>query len=214
MAYRYTEEDLKKLGLELQPDGSYRKKTNRVSYHQGGSTLFPDPKNMVPGDATLHVKGSLFPDEGPVMRKITLNLFGIPMPKQGHKSFFNEGLKRMIHYQPAKITERVKDYKFQIKNQLPPDFKMFEHEVHVRKWHFIYPPLKSFHKIKGRMEDLRNGKIFYKNTRADLIDNIKKLVADSMSGLVYVDDALIVTENDTAKYYGIGGAIIIELEGY
>ena len=216
MAYRYTEEDLKKLGLELQPDGSYKKKTgnavasNKIAYHEE-SGKFP---SIGLGDAKLHVIGSLFPTESPTMRKVTLNLFGIPMPKQGHKSFYNGKLKTMKHYQPTKITERVNDYKFQIKNQLPSDFKIFEHEVHIRKWHFIYPPLKSFHKIKGRMEALRNGEIFYKNTRADLIDNVKKLVADSMSGLVYVDDALIVTENDTAKYYGIGGAIIIELEGW
>ena len=63
------------------------------------------------------------------------------------------------------------------------------------------------------MDAIRNGEIFYKNTKPDLPDNLKKLVNDAMSGLVYEDDSLIVTENDTAKYYGIGGCIIIELEG-
>jgi Holliday junction resolvase RusA-like endonuclease len=78
----------------------------------------------------------------------------------------------------------------------------------------MYPPLKAFHKEKGKMEAIRNGEIFYKNTKPDLIDNLKKLVFDSMAGIVLKDDSIIVTENDTAKYYGVGGCIIITLEGY
>lgn len=147
---------------------------------------------------------------------LTLKLFGIPMPKQSVRS-----TKTGHHFQPKKTVDRKKDYIRQIKEQLPKDFIPFIHEVHVRKFHCIYPPLKAFHKNKGKMEAIRNGEIFYKNTQPDLMDNLKKLVFDCLGKdkktgvpLVLGNDGIVVTENDTAKYYGIGGAIIIELEGY
>ena len=148
--------------------------------------------------------------------KLTLKLFGIPMPKQSVRSTTTGH-----HFQPKKTVDRSKDYKRQIKEQLPKDFIPFMHEVHVRKFHCIYPPLKAFHKKKGKMEAIRNGEIFYKNTQPDLMDNLKKLVFDCLGKdkktgvpLVLGNDGIVVTENDTAKYYGLGGAIIIELEGY
>jgi Holliday junction resolvase RusA-like endonuclease len=80
--------------------------------------------------------------------------------------------------------------------------------------HFLYAPLKAFHKEKGKMEAIRNGKKYYKNTRPDLPDNMKKLVNDAMSELVYKDDSIIVSEDDVKKYYSVGGCVIIVLEGY
>lgn len=155
----------------------------------------------------------------PQFRSFTLKLFGEPMPKQSVRSFAT-GAKTasnkyiVKHYQPAEMDKRVKDYQRQIREQLPQDFVMFTKIVHVRKLHFIFSPLKAFHKIKGKMEAIRGGEIFYKTTKPDLPDNLKKLVNDSMSNLIYKDDSLIVTENDVAKYYGEGGCIIIHLEGY
>ena len=143
----------------------------------------------------------------PRFRKISLCLFGIPMPKQSVRS-----TKTGHHYQPAEMKKRTEDYKRQIRKLLP-DHEMFLNEVHITKMHFVYPPLKAFHKIKGRMESIRAGEIFYKNTRPDLMDNLKKLVCDAMSGIIYKDDSIVVTENDTAKYYGTGGCIIIEMKG-
>ena len=142
-------------------------------------------------------------------KTITLTLFGVPMPKQSVRA-----TKSGHFFQPQITVDRKKDYQKQIREQMPPDFVMFDTEVHLTKFHCIFPPLKAFHKIKGRMDALRNGEIFYKNTKPDLIDNLKKLVFDSMSGIVCKDDSIIVTENDTAKYYGLGGCIIITLKGY
>lgn len=144
-------------------------------------------------------------------RTLKLKLFGIPMAKQSVRSFIKNG--KIMHFQPKEMVERVKDYQRQIKEQLPPGFKMFEKEVHITKMHFVYPPLKAFHKIKGRMEAIRDGEIFYKTSSGDLPDNLKKLPNDSMNGLVFKDDSIIVTENDTAKYFGTGGMIIIEMRG-
>lgn len=143
------------------------------------------------------------------MTKLSLKLFGIPMAKQSVRS-----TKTGHHYQPKDTVDRKENYINQIIEQLPKGFVPFEKEIHVTKFHCIYPPLKAFHKIKGRMDAIRDGKVFYKNTQPDLIDNLKKLVFDSMANIVFKNDGLIVTENNTAKYYGIGGAIIIEMEGY
>lgn len=139
---------------------------------------------------------------------IEFTLFGIPMPKQSVRANKNGHF-----FQPKSATDRIKDYQKQLSSILPRSFRMFEEEVHVLKMHFIYPPLKRFHKIKGRMEAIREGEIFYKNTRPDLSDNLKKLVMDAMSGIVYKDDGIIVSEDDVKKYYGMGGAIIIKLSG-
>ena len=110
------------------------------------------------------------------------------------------------------MKEREKDYKRQLIVQLPPGFKMFENEVHVRKFHVLFKPLKSHR--KWEMEIINSGGKLYHTKRPDLIDNLKKLVFDAMSGIVNKDDGLVCTENDTAKYYSTGGAILIELEGY
>lgn len=142
------------------------------------------------------------------LRKISLCLFGTPMPKQSVRS-----TKTGHHYQPQKMVDKKKEYQWEIKKQLPEGFTPFENEVHVTKLHFVYPPLKKFHKEKGKMDAIRAGEIFYKNTKSD-IDNIQKMIWDSLNGLVMKDDALIVSLNDVKKYYGVGGMIVIEMEGY
>ncbi len=148
------------------------------------------------------------------LRKLTLILMGEPMPKQSVRSFVTKGAKPTVgHYQPTEMKDRIKDYRRQICYQLPAGFTMFSHIVHIRKMHFVFAPLKSFSKTKGKMEKIHAGEIIYKTTKPDLPDNLKKLVNDSMSGLVYADDSLIATENDVAKYYGTGGMIVIEIEG-
>lgn len=154
------------------------------------------------------------------LRKLTLTLFGEPMPKQSVRSYCTKKVDKasgrhiLAHFQPKEMEERTADYIRQIKEQLPEGFIRFEERVHITKMHFIFQPLKAFHKIKGRMDAIRNGEIFYKNTKPDLPDNLKKLANDSMSALVYKDDSIIVSEDNVKKYYGVGGCIIIEMEGY
>lgn len=151
------------------------------------------------------------------LRRLSLCLFGEPMPKQSVRSFATgrknaKGTLIVDHFQPAKMGQRVKDYQRQIREQLPPEFEMFAKIVHIRKMHFVFCPLKSF--SKNKMDRIAVGEIFYKATRPDLPDNLKKLVNDAMSELVYKDDGIIVSEDNVKKYYGTGGCIIIELEGY
>lgn len=147
-------------------------------------------------------------------RKLSLTLFGIPMAKQSVRTSSGH------FWQPQKTVDRKKQYIEQIKKQLPKDFIPFSEEVFVTRFHCIFPPLKSFHKEKGKMERIRNGEVFYKNTQPDLIDNLKKLAFDCLGKdkktgipLVISNDGIIVGEDNTRKYYGIGGCIIIDLEG-
>lgn len=144
---------------------------------------------------------------------ITINLFGEPMAKQSVRQGKSKSGKSVFYTEHKKVA-RVKDYQKQILAQLPLGFKIFTEVVHVRKVHFVFAPLKGFSKEKGKMEKIRAGEIFYKNTKPDLPDNLKKLPFDAMSGLVYKDDCVVVSEDNIKKYYGTGGMIIIELEGY
>lgn len=157
--------------------------------------------NYTEAEKEISASVVVIPDE---FRTIELVLLGTPMPKQSVR------LGKYGAYQPAKLVERKEDYIRQIKAQLPKDFIPFTKQVHLIKFHCVYPPKKSFSKVI--MDKIKNGEIIYKTTRAD-IDNIQKLVYDSMSGLVFKDDGLICTGNDFAKYYGLGGAIIIILKG-
>lgn len=194
----------------VQPDGSYKKNSTSV---QPRDLRFPLIVNDISINGKIGVSPAKVIDSSPKkLRKITLNLFGEPMPKQSVRSFIKNG--KIMHFQPKILGDRTKDYIKQIKEQLPKDFVMFEERVYVTKMHFIFAPLKAFHKIKGRMDAIRNGEIFYKATRPDLPDNLKKLVNDSMSELVFRDDSIIVSEDNVKKYFGIGGCIIIEMSGY
>lgn len=196
----FSESDLEKMGLQKNLDGSWQKPKTQ-----------PQPRELLKNTQTTMRES--YPISGrPMFRTVKLTLFGEPMPKQSVRSFIAGG--KIMHYQPKEMEERTKDYQEQIRKQLPKDFTPFETCVFVRQMHFVFSPLKSFHKEKGKMEAIRNGKKYYKNTRPDLPDNLKKLVNDAMSGLVFTDDGIIVGEDDVKKYYGVGGCIIIELQGY
>jgi Holliday junction resolvase RusA-like endonuclease len=193
--------------FEQLPDGSYRKKKT-VEQPRDVRNYQPEFKKAMEYPVT---KKECF-------RKITLNLFGEPMPKQSVRSYCTKAIDKksgrhiLAHFQPKEMEARTKDYIRQIKEQLPKDFEMFQEQVHITKMHFVFAPLKGFSKKK--MDQIREGEIIYKNTRPDVADNLKKLPLDALSGLVYKDDGLIVSEDNIKKYYGVGGMIILELSGW
>jgi len=210
----YTEASLLALGLQKNADGTYsRPKTTQQPREE---QIFAKARRMSPGTATLSaLHKELFekdhiddikPNEE--FRKISLVLLGEPMSKQSVRA-----TKSGHFFQPKKYTDREKDYRRQIKEQLPKDFNMFTEEVQIVKMHIVYAPLKGFQKIKGMMDRIRSGEMIKKLTKPDLPDNCKKLVLDSMSELVYKDDSIIWAEDNVRKYYSTGGAIIIELIG-
>lgn len=213
---RFSESDLEKMGLKKNEDGSWQKPKTKMEIQ---ATL-PIYGNISAIGSAEYIKRTkkflkkLQELQPPIFTKIKLCLFGEPMPKQSVRQGKNAKTGRAVFFQPEEMKVRVEDYQQQIRKQLPVGFIPFETCVFVRQMHFVFAPLKSFHKEKGKMDAIRNGKKYYKNTRPDLPDNLKKLVNDSMSGLVFKDDGIIVAEDNVKKYYGVGGCIIIELEGY
>lgn len=223
MAKRINEDDLQKMGLQRNIDGSYSKKKS-----------VPQPREKVMGKNISQIldeqKTKTYPaykdfdairfsqidsqiaNREIQFRSLKLTLFGEPMAKQSVRQGKNKAGKTIFYQKQVKV-DKVKDYQKQIREQLPKDFVRFETCVFIRKLHFMFSPLKSFHHTKGKMDDIRAGKKFYKNSRPDM-DNLQKLVLDSMSELVFSDDGIIVGFEDMKKYYGVGGCVIIELHGY
>lgn len=199
-------------GFTKQLDGSYKKNSSSVQ---------PRDLNKVAAKQLEHISNidninipiikAKKAEEPKTLRRITLNLFGEPMPKQSVRSFIQNG--KIMHFQPKEFAIRKADYLKQMKEQLPEDFVMFTERVHITKLHFVFAPLKAFHKIKGRMDAIRSGEIFYKATRGDL-DNYIKPFFDSLSETVFADDALVVSVDNMKKFYGNGGCIIVDLAGY
>lgn len=129
-------------------------------------------------------------------------------------------------YQEAKITNTAQMLRLQILVQLKAKpFTMFRNAIFVTRMEFIFKVSKNAPKYM--MEDLKNGtKIYFKDTKPDL-DNLEKMVWDAMqaekaekdvvnamTGLVYANDAQIVSKNGIFKRWGLRPGLILELEGY
>ena len=146
------------------------------------------------------------------MKKLKLVLYGQPMSKQSVRQGRSKNGKT-VFYQPAKYKERSKDYYYQIIKQLPEDFQMFEKKVYIEKLKFCFQPLAVHKNSKKKFEFLASGGELEKTTKPDLSDNLKKLLFDTFSGLVFKDDSLICKENNVSKVYAITAKIEIELWG-
>jgi len=220
----FTEDDLKKMGLVLLPDGTYGKPRkehpSKAVKKTLSSSVTPEQLSFISEIPIASTDKGLI-DNTITMRKITLTLFGVPMPKQSVRSHANgsfsmsktgKKIYNVLHYQPKEMKDNTSKGQVEIRKQLPKDFVPFANEVRITKLQFVFPPLKAFQKIKGRMEDIHNGKFFKKTTKPDL-DNTCKFFLDLMKGVVFTDDNLIVSIN-MEKMYGSGGMTIIELEGW
>tara|TARA_R100000951_G_scaffold494_2_gene2179 strand:+ start:601 stop:1029 length:429 start_codon:yes stop_codon:yes gene_type:complete len=141
------------------------------------------------------------------MRRIRITLVGDPMSKQsvrkGKKGF----------YQPSKYKDKARDYVRQIKKQLPKDFEIFTKRVHCIRFMVVHKPRLIDLSSKKKKEFFNGGNLLEKTTKPDLMDNLKKLAYDSMSNLVFEDDALISVEKYCSKWYGLNPRIEIVLEG-
>tara|TARA_Y100000590_G_scaffold421731_1_gene525737 strand:+ start:497 stop:940 length:444 start_codon:yes stop_codon:yes gene_type:complete len=146
------------------------------------------------------------------MKSLKLIIEGQPISKQSVKQGRSWKGKK-VFYQPAKYKLIELKYKYQIKAQLPPGFQMFTKKVYIEKLQFVFQPLAKHLKIKKNLALFAQGGTIEKTTRPDLSDNLKKLLLDSMQGLVFKDDCLICKENNISKVYGQKGCIIIHLKG-
>jgi Holliday junction resolvase RusA-like endonuclease len=216
----FSEEWLREQGLKKQEDGTYKKESKRDSSKKGNGekvSTAPEKEEGSERQVLEGSKGSLLQNaNGSVgdAKSITIKLFGVPKPKQSARFYAyigKNGKPQVRSFQPKELTSLLKEYQRQVKEQLPPDFKMFEEIVEIEEMTFIYPPLKRFK--RAEMDIIEAGGFIPKTTVPDLPDNLKKLPLDAMSGIVYSDDKLIWKEGSTMKVYGTGGCIIIKLKG-
>ena len=128
-------------------------------------------------------------------------------------------------YQDARITNTVKALQLQVLKQLGEiSFTKFRGAIFVTRLEFIFKVPNS--SPKYMKDDLAAGtKIYFKDTAPDL-DNLEKMVWDAMQaekaekdvknalvGLVYDNDAQIVSKNGIFKRWGLRPGLILELEG-
>ena len=141
---------------------------------------------------------------------IKLTILGIPQPKQSAKfRALKMGNKTFVKsYQPKSVVDNERNIAYDIKTQLNPDFKPFNCPIGIKAL-FVFPPLKSW--SKKQLALLESGATIYKPTKPDLTDNLMKGLCDAMTGIVYIDDALICSVGGTDKIYGFVPRIEIEI---
>jgi Holliday junction resolvase RusA-like endonuclease len=138
---------------------------------------------------------------------------GIPKPKQSVRSRIvktKTGKSFVQHYQTKEVKQNEQNLAFDVKSQLPPDFVPFSGAVHVKKILYVFPPQKGWPKYK--LQELEQGKIFYKQEKPDLTDNLNKPLFDALQGIVFLNDSLICKISNVEKIYGLVPRIELELE--
>ena len=85
--------------------------------------------------------------------------------------------------------------------------------MYIEKLKFCFQPLAAHKRSKKISAFLASGGEIEKTTKPDLSDNLKKLLFDTFSGVVFKDDSLICRENNVSKVYSITAKIEIELSG-
>ena len=89
---------------------------------------------------------------------------------------------------------------------------MFTEECHILQLHFVFSFLASSSE-KFKAKCMVGDHCAFKVTKPDMPDNLKKLVLDSMSGIVFKDDGLICSEQEVMKYYGPKCGTYIKIAG-
>lgn len=141
---------------------------------------------------------------------LKFTVLGIPQPKQSAKfrSIKTKDKVFIKSYQPKKVVDNERNFAWDVKSQLPEGFVPFDVPIGIKAT-FIFPPLKSW--SKSMVAKLESGEKVYKPSKPDLTDNLMKGTADSMSGIVYIDDARIC-KVESEKIFGFTPRI--ELEFY
>lgn len=139
---------------------------------------------------------------------LTIRILGEPRAKQSSKIAVINGVVRS--YQPKEVVQNEKNIRAQIISQLPKRFKPFDGMCFIKTLVFTFPYKKNIPKF---MVD--NMGIFqYKATKPDIHDNLKKSLFDAMNKVVFIDDSIVVAEENTMKVYGDTPDTVIIIEGY
>jgi len=200
------------------------KPDNRISLEEYRRRLNPSQQLLFPEENKSEIVNNDY-------RELSFIIRGTPIAKQSVKFYvqrinkgpqkgdpllyYNDKTKRreviINTYIPAKQKDWVNHIKKEILQQLPSGFQIFKNAVHVISTDFIFPPLKNF--TKSKIEDIKKGKIIYKYTQPDIVDNLAKGLFDGMQDIVYVNDGLIASEGLKRKFYAMTPGIIIHLKG-
>ena len=132
---------------------------------------------------------------------IEFKILGIPSPKQSARFYAkNISGKTMIEsYQKKEVVEKERNIAFDVKSQLPEGFIPYDCPLSIEVL-FVFPLLSSMK--KAVRQAIEEGVIVYKPTKPDLQDNLMKILADSMNGIVFVDDSRICKVS-SQKIYGL-----------
>ncbi|WNI34675.1 RusA family crossover junction endodeoxyribonuclease [Chryseobacterium sp. SG20098] len=144
---------------------------------------------------------------------LTLQILGTPQPKQSVRSRVaktKNGKAYVQHYQTADVKRNEKNIAFDVKSQLPAGFIPFSGAIHVKKLLYVFAPQKNWPKYK--LNELKQGKVFYKDVKPDLTDNLNKPLFDALQGIVYLNDSQICKISNVEKIYGEVPRIEIEFE--
>ena len=85
--------------------------------------------------------------------------------------------------------------------------------MYIEKLKFCFQPLAAHKEVKKYLLFWLQAAKLKKLPKPDLSDNLKKLLFDTFSGVVFKDDSLICRENNVSKVYSITAKIEIELSG-
>lgn len=120
---------------------------------------------------------------------------------------------QIMFYPDSKLEKLKKSYQNVFQSIMNvKGIQMFENECHILKMHFVFDFLKS-HSDKFKGKAMKGDSCCFKTTKPDMPDNLKKLILDSMTGIVFKDDSIICSENDIMKYYGNKSGTYITIAG-
>ena len=119
----------------------------------------------------------------------------------------------MAAYTESSLVKEEKKYKeIFLAQALEQEHQIYTEEVHILKIHFIFPYLQSFSAKK--IKEINKGNyIEFKTTKPDMHDNLKKMLIDSMAGIIFSEDSRICSETNIKKFYGPNPGTYITLIG-
>jgi Holliday junction resolvase RusA-like endonuclease len=133
---------------------------------------------------------------------LRFEILGIPKPKQSARFRIAKGKSGnqfIASYQKKEVKENEANIGFTVIEQLPQGFIPFDCPVSVCI-EYVFPMPASFSNKK--VEEVKGGKVIYKETKPDLTDNLNKGLIDALAGIVYVNDSRICSLY-AVKFYGL-----------
>jgi len=153
------------------------------------------------------VYGGVQPEDDSRVR-LRVEVPGEPLAKQSARFRVQGG--RVRSFQRREVVVKEATLAALIHNQLPAGWLPLEGPVVVHEAGFLFSPPKSWTKRKRAELDR---KPIPKLTRPDL-DNLEKLLFDACSGILWFDDAQIVTKLAVYKGFSSFPRIILDVSGF